>query len=144
MKCEAEKLWWWGGGKVCIFELAAASEETAGCWIIQDIPRETIWSFIFEGRKREQFMLISFHPLSVTDQSPPNRVFHFWLFYLAFQGSSWRAWTLHESSWVGPGFKCSPMGKLSQPAKVRGEQMMVTTRTLITCIEFAGATPSGK
>lgn len=36
------------------------------------------------------------------------------------------------------------MEKVNHPEKLRGEQMMATTSTLITCIAFAGTTPSGK
>lgn len=70
--------------------------------------------------------------------------------YLASLGSSWGSWNLQVSTWIGLGFRSfrglalSLKNTLNQPAKVGDEQMMVTTKALITCMVFAGATPRRK
>ena len=68
-------------------------------------PERPYGAFCLRGRKREQFLLISFHPLSLIDQSPPNRVFHFWLCYLASQRQLLESL---NSSWVWLGWTWVP------------------------------------
>lgn len=108
----------------CIFELPTASEETLGCCVTQDIPRRPQGALCLGAetavqRKREQFMLISFHLLSFSDQSSPNSVLLFCLCYLAFQGSFWGDQLLHRSSWVGPGFRSCRGLALTLKTKLR-------------------------
>lgn len=136
-----------------IFEVTTAFKEMPDCWVTQDIPRDHMelcaWGIGEGGRWwGEQFMLICFHLLSISDQRSLNSVP---LLVCVIQ-----------PFWAAPGetgIFISLVGldldlraaegwlalkrELNQPAKVRDEQKTVTTQTLVIDNAFAGTTPLG-